>query len=87
MSDGIRDKALKRFDSRNFVVTPHAHLRMIRRGITLVDIRLILLHGAVEPQPKGRYKFKGWCMDKRDCQVVVEFENGMVVITVIGDER
>jgi len=85
MHEGIRDKALERFDTKNFVVTPHAHLRMVQRGITLADIRLILLHGAIELQPKKRYKFKGWCMDKRDCQVVVEFENGMVVITAIGE--
>ncbi len=64
MSEDIRKKALERFESRNYVVIPHAHQRMIQQ---------------VTPQPKGRYKFRGCCMDERTCQVVIEFENGLII--------
>lgn len=87
MHEDIRKKALVRFESRNYVVIPHAHQRMIQREITPLDIKLVLLHGSIKQQPKGRYMFKGWCMDKRDCQVVIEFENGLIIITAISDEK
>jgi Domain of unknown function (DUF4258) len=87
MSDDIRKKALERFDNKDYVVISHAHLRMIQREITPEDIKLILLHGTIKSQPNGRYKFRGWCMDRRDCQVIVEFENGLIIITVIGEEK
>jgi len=60
---------------------------MIQREITTTDIKLVLLHGSIKKQPRGRYRFKGWCMDKRDCQVVIEFENGLIIITAISDEK
>lgn len=87
MHEDIRKKALERFESRNYVVTSHAHQRMIQREITPLDIKLVLLHGHVKPQPKGRYRFRGGCMDKRDCHVVIEFENGLIIITAISDEK
>ena len=87
MYGDIRKKAIERFDNKDYVVISHAHHRMIQRGITPEDIKLILLHGMIKPQPKGRYKFRGWCMDRRDCQVVIEFENGLIIITVIGEEK
>jgi len=87
MHEDIRKNALKRFESRNYVVIPHAHQRMIQREITPDDIKLVLLHGSIKPQPKGRYNFRGWCLDKRDCQVVIEFENGLIIITAISDEK
>ncbi len=87
MSEDIRKKALERFESKNYVVIPHAHQRMIQRRITPLDTKLVLLHGQVTPQPKGRYRFRGWCMDERTCQVVIEFENGLIIITAISDEK
>jgi hypothetical protein len=47
------------------------------------------MHGSLynikEIDGKTRYRFRGWCEDRRDAHVVFEFQNGMMIVTVIEE--
>jgi hypothetical protein len=87
--DVIRRKALDRLDNRNVLYLQHAKMRMVERNIRPKDIKLIIMHGSLynikEVDGKIRYRFRGWCEDRRDAHVVFELQNGMMIVTVIEE--
>lgn len=78
-------------DSGNFLDTVHANQRQQQRSITRPEYLYVLKYGYHEKAKDTyedlygawKYAIRGKTVDKRDLRVIVTFEDGMLIITVM----
>ena len=78
----------ERWNNNTVIIWQHARKRMAERNITVQDMKNILWHGQLvdRSMPEGtwRYKIEGHTLNNKQGSCVVEIEDALIIVTVIG---
>ena len=78
----------ERWNNNAVIIRHHARKRMAERNITVQDMKNILWYGQLvdRSMPEGtwRYKIKGHTLKSKQGSCVVEIEDALIIVTVIG---
>lgn len=78
----------ERWNNNAVIIRHHARKRMAERNITVQDMKNILWYGQLvdRSMPEGtwRYKIKGHTLNSKQGSCVVEIEDALIIVTVIG---
>ncbi len=89
--ENLLEKIRRCIESENYILTKHAIERQKMRLISLKDAIYVLTHGVHEKNKTSfdtvfqtwKYSIRGKTIDGFDIRVIVAFDEGMVVVTVI----
>ena len=91
----LLEKVKKSLESGDYHYTGHAEERLQQREVTRLEVKQVLKSGHHEKSKdkfdeefdEWNYSIKGKTVDKRNLRVIISFDKGMLIITVIDLDK